>query len=112
MTAIERTHLTEGTVAIAAAGTKSTSINCEGYAFGAIYTDAAIIGTALTFEVSKDGTTFVAAHDDAGTAITIGTVTTSKRYRLPDKLFPCKALKIVSGSTETNGTTFTVELEG
>lgn len=109
---IERSHVVDGSVVIASSGTVSTAIQTVGFAFGSITLPAAFTGTALTFQTSSDDSTYVAAYDDEGTQITIGTVAASRRFRLPNKLFPANYIKIVSGSSEGAERTIGVELEG
>lgn len=92
------------TVTIAAAGTKSASIDlrdCRNFGFAL---PATFTGTAITFEVSHNNVTFQALNDDSG-AVSM-TVAQGKSYTAPRPdstsggpgAWPY--VKLVSGSTE------------
>jgi len=87
---------------IASGGTTSQVIGLQGRTLLGIQTPAALTGTALTFEGSHDGETFVPLYDDAGTPAQISlTVTTSRGYSLdPSKFAAWEYIKVVSGSAE------------
>jgi hypothetical protein len=89
---------------IAAAGTKSAAVNVAGVDVLRLETDAAIVGTALTFEVSSDNATFKPLYNAAG-AVSV-TVAASRGVQLAAGLLSgINYIKVVSGSTETAGTT-------
>jgi hypothetical protein len=75
---------------------------------GAIITPAALTGTALSFQVSYDGTTYTALYATGGTAISY-TVAASRVIPLDPAIFGAfPYLKIVSGSAEAAARTFTI----
>ena len=53
--------------------------------------------TTLTFHESHDGTTFVAAYDSTGTAVTL-TVAAARSYPFPSTLNASKYVKIVGNA--------------
>lgn len=74
-----------------------------------------ITSTAMTFQASYDGTTFVALNDDAGTAISI-TVASDKVVAVTDSaksmaLAAVQLLKCVMGSVEAADRTIEVVLK-
>lgn len=87
---------------IASGGTTSQAIGLPGLTLLGIQTPAALTGTALTFQVSHDGNTWVPLYDDAATPAEISlTVTTSRAYSLdPSKFAAWEWIKVVSGSAE------------
>jgi hypothetical protein len=64
---------------------------------------AAFTGTAITFQVSEDGSTYRALYDDGNTAVSI-TVTQARAYAFKVDDFHClhqwRYIKLVSGSAE------------
>jgi hypothetical protein len=75
---------------------------------GAIQTPAALTGTALSFLVSLDGTTFTALYATGGTLISY-TVAASRVIPLDPAVFGAfPFLKLVSGSTELAARTFII----
>lgn len=95
-----------GTVTIANGETVSTAFDARGFAsFGAIL-PAAFTGTAMTFQVSNDNTTFTALNNSSG-AVSL-TVAQAKAYALPADLKPWRYFKLVSGSAEGADRTITV----
>lgn len=101
-------YVDQATATIAAAGTVSTAVFMKNGIAGAIQTPAALVGTALTFQVSLDGTTFIALYATGGTAISY-TVAANRVIPLDPAVFGAfQFLKLVSGSTETDGAVFTI----
>ena len=64
---------------------------------------AAFTGTALTFQVSADGTTYQGLYDDAGSAVSL-TVAQGRTYSFKVDDLGClsqwRYIKVVSGSAE------------
>jgi hypothetical protein len=98
-----------GTVTIANAASISEPFQTRQFAQGGFMLPATFTGTAMTFEVSIDGTTFEALHDSSGT-ISL-TVAQGKAYALPAALFAFPYAKLKSGSTESGQRTITVVLK-
>lgn len=67
---------------------------------------AALVSTTMTFQVSLDDSTYVALNNDTGSAISL-TVAASKAVSLKadlrSQLTGWPFMKVVMGSTETNG---------
>lgn len=81
--------------------TTSAAIDLGGASIIAVMPDAAWAGTALSFQASMDGTTFVAVQDEAGDAVSY-TVAASKYTAIPpSKGIAMDQIKLVSGSSET-----------
>lgn len=90
------------TVTIANGTTTSPAVDLGSGTLMHLITPAALTGTAITFQVSVDGTTFVALNDDAGAAVSL-TVAANKCVSTGAKrihLTGIRYLKLVSGSTE------------
>lgn len=102
---------------IAAGGTKSKLLKLSGQQVVGFYTDSAIVGTTITFEMSPnlDAATILSlpVKVTAGTAVSF-TVTTSGYYGFTadqvSQLNGIDILRVVSGSTETAGTTVNLAL--
>lgn len=84
---------------IANGGTTSTVIDLVDAITAGVVLPAAFTGTALTFQVSHDGTTFQALTDQYGNAVSM-TVAQGKSYTIPNEVAPWPFAKIVSGSSE------------
>ena len=90
------------TVTIADDGTESSVIAAKGFARGGFACPAGFVGTAMTFQVSTDNSTFY-AHEAAGGSATSVTVEASKAYAIPSEVMAWPFIKLVSGSSETGG---------
>lgn len=97
------------TATIAASGTKSGAVGFGSFSRGIFILPAAFTGTAMTFEVSTDGTNFFALNNDTG-AISL-TVAQGKGYALPAALAGASWFKFVSGSTEGSARTILLGLK-
>lgn len=88
------------TATIPISTTTSGTVPIVGVGIGGFVTPAALTGTAFTFLVSADGSTFVGLYDQTNTRISV-TVAASRAYSLPANWFaPWRYVQIVSGSTE------------
>lgn len=99
---------------IAASGTKTGVINCNGMALCGIKLPASFTGTALTFEMCDTAAgTFVPVKNTAsGTALSY-TVAQGTYCAIDPKDFAgIQFLKIVSGSTEGSARTLVCSLKG
>jgi len=86
---------------IASGGTKSGSVDLQGRTLVGFYMPATFTGTAMTFEASRDGTTFNVMADGAGADIS-KTVAVDKYIPLnPQDFAGVSHIKLVSGSTES-----------
>ena len=87
-------------VTIANGAQLSGAVDLLGFTLCAVETPATFTGTAITFEVSNDNSTFVPVHKEDGNAYSI-TVSTS-RATIVDilKFRGFRYLKIKSGSAE------------
>lgn len=106
----ESKYSLKGTAAIAASGTKSGAVDIQQFATGGFVLPETFTGTAMTFEVSADGSTFVALNDSSG-AVSL-TVAQGKAYQLPASLMGFGWFKFVSGSTEGGARTIQTFLKG
>ena len=91
------------------AGTVSNALPIEDFVTGGFILPATFTGTAITFQVSADGTTFVALNDSSG-AVSL-TVAQGKGYALPASVMGFRFLKFVSGSSEGADRTIQVVLK-
>jgi hypothetical protein len=87
-------------VAIANGAQLSDAVDLLGFTLCAVETPAAFTGTAITFEVSNDNSTFVPVHKEDGNAYSI-TVAASRATIVDIQKFRgFRYLKIKSGSAE------------
>jgi hypothetical protein len=97
---------------IANGQTKSAAVPTYGYVvLGAVF-PAELDGTAVTFEVSIDGTTFFPLYDSTGGAQVSMTVAASRAFDLPTALASWPYLKFVIGTSQTGATTIPVTMKG
>jgi hypothetical protein len=96
---------------IASGQTTSAAISLGGFSLVGILTPAALTGTAFTFTVSADGTTYVPLYNSAG-AVSY-TVAASRYIAInPVDFYGVKFLKIVSGSSEAATRALTLSVKG
>lgn len=95
------------TITIANGATTSAVVPFGSYAMAGVIMPASLDGTALTFEVSADGTNFTALDDGEGAAVGL-TVAASKAYALPDALAVWAFFRLVMGTSQTGATDITV----
>lgn len=96
------------TAVLAVSGTKSAAANLSGgVGICGLYTDANLTGTAVSFEVSYDGTTYVVLKDGAGATYS-KTVAPSNYIALDPSMFAgVRFIKVVSNASQlTNASTF------
>ena len=97
-------------IVIDSSETTSAEVDCRGMTLCGVYMPAAFTGTALSFEASADGTTFVSVEDGDGSAVS-KTVSASKYIKLdPADFAGVRFIKVVSGSTESAERTLTLAL--
>lgn len=90
------------TVVIAVNGTVSTAMDMEDGTLCGVFIPAGFVGTAMTFQTSIDGITFVAVNNAAGALSYV--VAASKYIAIDPKDFRgMRYIKLVSGSSETGG---------
>lgn len=88
------------TVAIANGATVSAAADLQGSTVVAVRTPAALTSTAMTFQVSDDGSTYVPLRKEDGTAYTL-VVAASGGYPVNHDYFdPWDYVKAVGGSAE------------
>lgn len=88
------------TATIANSATVSNAVTLDAATITGIVMPAAFTGTTLTFQVSADGSTYVALYDSTGTLESM-TVAVSCGYSLNPAVFAgWPYMKVVSGSTE------------
>lgn len=88
------------TATITSGQTKSAAVHALGGSIVAIETPAALTGTALSFEGSRDGSTYVPLYDETNTALSV-TVGTSRGYAIPPYWFKgWTFIKVVSNAAE------------
>ena len=93
-----------GTVTIANSGTTSTAIDTAEYVAIGIILPAAFTGSAITFSVSQDNTTYGTLYTAANAAQSI-TVTQARAYPMPDDALKFRYVKLISGSSEEGART-------
>ena len=79
----------------------------------AVVTAAGFTTADLTFQFSLDGTTYIAAKNAAGTAITLSSVAASDwRAVDPTDFLSAKYLKVVASAAQSSGDTITLVIRG
>ena len=79
----------------------------------AVVTAAGFTTADLTFQSSHDGTTYTAAKNAAGTAITLSSVAASEwRAVDPTDFLSAKYIKVVSSASQSSGDTITLVMRG
>jgi len=88
------------TITIASSGTVSGALDLAGRALVGFLLPATFTGTAITFQVSVDGTTYTAVYNTSNAVLSV-TVTQGRVYALaPTDLLCSRYIKLVSGTTE------------
>jgi len=87
------------------------TVTVKGYASGSFGLPAALTGTALSIEVSVDGTTFKALKNAAGTAVTVPTVAAGDQLPIPADAFSFPYLRLKSGTAEAADRTVKIFLK-
>jgi hypothetical protein len=97
------------TAVITTNGTASAEVDLDGEVLCGISTPSSLVGTSLTFTVATaSGGTFNNMMDGNGNVYTL-TMSTNDYIRLnPNDFVGVQFIKLVSGSTETGGATFTL----
>ena len=97
-------------VVITLNGTVSGAVDLEGVTLLGIKTPAALTGTAMTFQISHDGTTYTALYNTSGSIV--GITVAASRYigSLREDFEGFRYLKLVSGTTEVAERTFILSL--
>lgn len=104
----ENTTTTTAVITIANSTTISAAVSLIGVSILGIVTPAALTGTAITFQVSADGSTYVPLYDSTNTQVSV-TVAASRGYYLDPAIFAAwRYAKVVSGSAEAADRTFTL----
>lgn len=99
------------TATIAISSSTSSAIPITGKVILGLVVPSAITGTAFTFTVSHDGTTYQALYDTTNTQVSL-TVAASRNYDLPSELASWPYFKIVSNGTEAAARTLYVTMKG
>ena len=101
------------TVTIASSETDSTAIDCGGMVFTGFILPATFTGTAVTFKVSDDNSTFYALKGSDGNDISY-TVAQGNAYAVENAVLFAgwRWIKIISGSSEGAERTIKVSLRG
>ena len=94
-------------VTIAASATASAGFGTGQATRGSFQLPSTFTGTAITFNVSNDGVTFVACPVEGNEAVTI-TVAASGSYSFPVKAFNFRYLQLVAGSSQASLCTITL----
>lgn len=90
------------TITIADNAQASSAFSTKGYARGSIGIPTGFVGTALTFSVSLDDSTYFGVEAAGGSAVSL-TVEATKVYALPVEIMGWPYVKVTSGSSETGG---------
>lgn len=100
------------TVTIAQSGSTSSVVTANGRAIYGLVMPSTFTGTAITFTVSHDGSTFQELRKaDSDAAVSVS-VTASKSYDLPTQLAAWPYFKIVSNGNEAAARSLTVVKKG
>lgn len=96
-------------VTIAASGTNSTVFNSDGYLLAGFVVPASMTSTAITVQVSLDGSTFFTPKFES-VAIPAVTITSSASAELVDvsKYAAFQFFRLVAGSSEAAARTLTM----
>jgi hypothetical protein len=98
-------------IVIASSAQLSSAVeNKYGFELG-IVVPAAFTGTALTFEVSANGTTYQPLYGTDGNAVSL-TVAQGRSYPLPAAVSFWPYFKVKSGSAEAGARTLVVVIKG
>lgn len=109
---IERTafspDILDAIITITTSTTVSAAVDLNGTHLFAIGTPSALSGTALTFQVSRDGVAanYKALYDEFGTQYSIVVAANRIIFLDPTKFAAFRYLKLVSGTAETADRTF------
>lgn len=95
------------TITIANGATDSSSIALGSYAQCGFILPAAFTGTAVSFKVSLDNSTFTALYDSANALVSV-TVTQGRAYAFPISTFPFLFIKLVSNGAEGAARSITI----
>jgi hypothetical protein len=97
------------TATIAASGTISEGVFIDGYRVSDIFCPVTT-GTAITFEVSTDGSTWVDYKNTSNALVTVTkTAGSASSHQFPAGQFEgIQWVKVKSGSTEASARTFTL----
>ena len=95
---MQREILTLSPLALNTATGTTAEIQYKKAAGGMIHIPTGSSITSLTWHTSHDGTTYVAAQDSEGAAVT-QTVAAAKSYPIPDALYGAPYLKAVSNAS-------------
>ena len=97
---------------IAAAGTVSTGVDLGGSYIAALLLPNNLVPTNITFQGSMDNVTYYAIYDSSGAAVTLSTVAASTAVAIDMSFtFGFPYLKLVAGTTQTNGAIITALLK-
>lgn len=99
------------TVTIASGQTVGSGVDGAQFTVAGLLVPAVFTGTAVTFQVSADGLTFVGLYDITGAAVSVAVVA-NRAYDLPGELMPWAYWNIVSNATEAGSRTLTVVGKG
>lgn len=97
------------TTTIAASATVSATIDMRGMRLAGLIIPASMTSTALTFNVSNDGSTFVPLKDTTNAAISITIDSSAAAYPLvPMDFIGWRYLQVVAGSAEASDRTISL----
>jgi len=106
--AINTANFIDNNCTIANGGTTSGVVDLQGRGLVAFILPAAFTGTAITFQVSADGTNFYDCYNSANSQMTC-TVTQGRAYMLdPGDLVAVRFIKLVSNAAEGAERTITL----
>ncbi len=99
-------------LAVASSASISDVFNTADYAWGSVQAPAALTNTALTFEVSLDGTNFSPLTDAAGLDVAAITLTVDECFTLPPELFNYRFARLKLDGNEAAARTFKLLMKG
>lgn len=88
------------TATITSGQTVSAAVAIVGVSILGIVTPAALTGTAFTFQVSADGSTYVPLYDAGGVQVSVAVAASRGVYLDPAIFASWRNVKVVSGSAE------------
>jgi len=90
--------------------TVSEAIDCGGLSLAGIVIPAGLTGTAFTFQVSIDGTTYQQLYYDDAAVTEVVAASKSVSLKSPTAFWPWRYVKVVSGSSQSGAITMTAVL--
>lgn len=99
------------TATISASGTTSATVDLKGGTLSAFKFPSALVGTAVTFQGSLDGTNFGTVKDELGADLTWTFSANGVVSNMTNNFFGIRYVRVVSNDTETSEVDFILQPE-